>query len=125
MVLKHLSVVNYKNIRQAELSFSPQINCFFGNNGMGKTNLMDAIYYLSFCKSHLNTPDHQVITLGEEMAVLQGEYDIDGRQEELFCAIRRKQRKVFKRNKKEYNKLSEHIGLLPLVLISPADTDLI
>lgn len=125
MVLKHLSVVNYKNIRQAELSFSPQINCFFGNNGMGKTNLMDAIYYLSFCKSHLNTPDHQVITLSEEMAVLQGEYDIDGRQEELFCAIRRKQRKVFKRNKKEYNKLSEHIGLLPLVLISPADTDLI
>ena len=125
MVLKHLSVVNYKNIRQAELAFSPKINCFFGNNGMGKTNLMDAIYYLSFCKSHLNTPDSQVVTQGEEMCVLQGAYDIDGRDEELFCAIRRKQRKVFKRNKKEYGKLSEHIGLLPLVLISPADTDLI
>lgn len=125
MVLKHLSVVNYKNIRQVELAFSPKINCFFGNNGMGKTNLMDAIYYLSFCKSHLNTPDSQVITFGEEMSVLQGSYVIDGRDEELFCAIRRKQRKVFKRNKKEYGKLSEHIGLLPLVLISPADTELI
>ena len=125
MILKRLSIVNYKNIVQAETVFSPKINCFFGNNGMGKTNLMDAIYYLSFCKSHLNTPDSQIIRNGEEMCVLQGWYDYEGRGEELFCAIRRKQRKQFKRNKKEYDKLSEHIGLLPLVMVSPADSDLI
>lgn len=125
MILKRISIVNYKNIIQAEAVFSPKINCFFGNNGMGKTNLMDAIYYLSFCKSHLNTPDSQIIRNGEEMCVLQGWYDYEGREEELFCAIRRKQRKQFKRNKKEYDKLSEHIGLLPLVMVSPADSDLI
>lgn len=125
MILKKLSVLNYKNIIQAEADFSPKINCFFGNNGMGKTNFMDAIYYLSFCKSHLNTPDSQIIRNGEDMCVLQGLYDFDGREEELFCAIRKKQRKLFKRNKKEYGKLSEHIGLLPLVMISPADADLI
>ena len=95
MILKRLSIVNYKNIVQAETVFSPKINCFFGNNGMGKTNLMDAIYYLSFCKSHLNTPDSQIIRNGEEMCVLQGWYDYEGRGEELFCAIRRKQRKQF------------------------------
>ena len=69
MILKRLSIVNYKNIVQAETVFSPKINCFFGNNGMGKTNLMDAIYYLSYCKSHLNTPDLQIIRKGEEMCV--------------------------------------------------------
>lgn len=125
MILKKLSVLNYKNIVHAEVDFSPKINCFFGNNGMGKTNFMDAIYYLSFCKSHMNTPDNQIIRNGEEMSILQGVYDYDGREEELFCAIRRRQRKQFKRNKKEYGKLSEHIGLLPLVMISPADSDLI
>lgn len=125
MILKRLSILNYKNIAQAEVSFSEKINCLFGNNGMGKTNILDAIYYLSFCKSHIHTPDGQIIKAGEEMCVLQGLYDYDGRSEELFCAIRGKQRKQFKRNKKEYEKLSEHIGLLPLVMVSPADTELI
>ncbi len=125
MILEQLSILNYKNIVQAEISFSPKINCFFGKNGMGKTNFMDAIYYLSFCKSHINTPDSQIIRNNEDMCVLQGIYDYDGRTEELFCGIRHKQRKQFKRNKKEYGKLSEHIGLLPLVMISPADTELI
>ena len=125
MVLKQLSILNYKNIVQAEVDFSPKINCFFGKNGMGKTNFMDAIYYLSFCKSHINTPDSMIIRNNQDMCVLQGIYDYDGRTEELFCGIRHKQRKQFKRNKKEYGKLSEHIGLLPLVMISPADTELI
>ncbi len=125
MILKRLSILNYKNILQSEIAFSPKMNCFFGNNGMGKTNLLDAIYYLSFCKSHLNTPDNQIIHTDEEMCVIQGEYDYEGRNEEIFCAIRRKQRKQFKRNKKEYDKLSEHIGLLPLVMVSPADSELI
>lgn len=100
MILKKLSILNYKNILQAEVSFSPEINCFFGNNGMGKTNLLDAVHYLSFCKSHINTPDSQLINNGQDMCVLQGNYDYEGREEEIFCAIRRRQRKQFKRNKK-------------------------
>ena len=75
MILKKLSILNYKNILQAEVSFSPEINCFFGNNGMGKTNLLDAVHYLSFCKSHINTPDSQLINNGQDMCVLQGNYD--------------------------------------------------
>lgn len=125
MILKKLSVLNYKNILQAEVSFSPKMNCFFGNNGMGKTNLLDAIHYLSFCKSHINTPDSQIIHTAQDMCVVQGNYDYEGRDEEIFCAIRRRLRKQFKRNKKEYEKLSEHIGLLPLVMVSPADSELI
>jgi len=125
MILKKLSILNYKNIEQAEMLFSPKMNCFFGNNGMGKTNLLDAIYYLSFCKSHVNTPENQIIRTGQDMCILQGFYDYAGREEDIFCAIRNRQRKQFKRNKKEYEKLSEHIGLLPLVMISPADVELI
>lgn len=125
MILKRLSILNYKNILQAEASFSPKMNCFFGNNGMGKTNLLDAICYLSFCKSHINTPDNQIIHRDGDMCVVQGTYDYEGRTEEIFCAIRRRQRKQFKRNKKEYDRLSEHIGLLPLVMVSPVDSDLI
>ena len=92
---------------------------------MGKTNLLDAIHYLSFCKSHVNTPDSQIINSDQYLCVVQGNYDYEGREEEIFCAMRRRQRKQFKRNKKEYDKLSEHIGLLPLVMVSPADADLI
>ena len=125
MIIGKLSVLNYKNIRQAEIGCSAKINCFFGNNGMGKTNLLDAIYYLSFCKSHLHTPDNRIVRNGEELCVIQGFYDYDGKEEEIFCAIRNGQRKQFRRNKKEYERLSEHIGLLPLVMISPADADLI
>ncbi len=101
------------------------MNCFFGNNGMGKTNLLDAIHYLSFCKSHINTLDSQIINNSEELCVIQADYDYEQRAENIFCAIRRKQRKQFKRNKKEYDKLSDHIGLLPLVIVSPADSELI
>lgn len=107
------------------MSFSPGINCFFGSNGMGKTNLLDAIYYLSFCKSHLHTPDSRLIRDDQDLCVLQGWYEYGEREEEIFCAIRHRQRKQFKRNKKEYDKLSEHIGLLPLVMVSPTDADLI
>lgn len=125
MILNKLSILNYKNILQAEISFSPKMNCFFGNNGMGKTNLLDVIYYLSFSKSHLHTSDSQIIHNEQEYCVVQGEYRYDERIEDIFCAIRRRQRKQFKRNKKEYDKLSEHIGLLPLVMVSPADAVLI
>jgi len=125
MIISRLSVLNYKNIRQTEIECSVKTNCFFGNNGMGKTNLLDTIFYLSFCKSHNNTPDSRIVRNGEDLCVLQGFYDYDGKEEEIFCAIRNGQRKQFKRNKKEYERLSEHIGLLPLVMISPADSDLI
>ena len=125
MIIRKLSVLNYKNIRQAEIVCSGKMNYFFGNNGMGKTNLLDAIYYLSFCKSHVHTPDSRLMHNGEELCVLQGFYDYEGKEEDIFCGIRRGQRKQFMRNKKEYDRLSEHIGLLPLVMISPTDSDLI
>ncbi|MDR1645775.1 MAG: DNA replication and repair protein RecF [Tannerellaceae bacterium] len=125
MILKKLSILNYKNIRQSEILFSPKMNCFFGNNGMGKTNLLDAIYYLSFCKSSTNTTDNLLIHNNEDICVIQGFYDYEDREEDIFCAIRRRQRKQFRRNKKEYDKLSEHIGLLPLVMVSPGDSGLI
>lgn len=125
MILERLSILNYKNLEQAELNLSPKINCFLGSNGMGKTNLLDAIYYLSFCKSHNNPIDSQNIRHESEFAVIQGWYELDNKQEEFFCSLRRKQKKQFKRNKKEYERLSDHIGLLPLVMVSPSDTELI
>lgn len=125
MFLEKLSVVNYKSLKQSELVFSPKMNCFFGNNGMGKTNLLDAIYYLSFCKSHTNLPDTQNIRHGEDFFVIQGFYSSGDKQEEIYCGFKRRQKKHFKRNKKEYERLSDHIGLIPLVMVSPADYDLI
>lgn len=126
MILERLSILSYKNIDQADLSFSPKVNCFLGNNGMGKTNLLDAIYYLSFCKSHNNLIDSQNIKHDADLSLIQGYYkQDDGKEDEFFCGIKRRQKKQFKRNKKEYEKLSDHIGCLPLVMISPADSDLI
>ncbi|NDV79629.1 DNA replication/repair protein RecF [Dysgonomonas sp. 511] len=125
MILEKLSILNYKNIEQAELGLSPKINCFLGRNGMGKTNLLDAIFYLSFCKSHNNPIDSQNIKHDTDFAMIQGWYDMGGKQEEFFCSFKRKQKKQFKRNKKEYERLSDHIGALPLIMVSPSDTDLI
>ncbi|MBR2359406.1 MAG: DNA replication and repair protein RecF [Bacteroidaceae bacterium] len=126
MILKRLSILNYKNIRQAELEFSPKLNCFIGHNGMGKTNLLDAVYYLSFCKSSTNPIDSQIISHGEEFFVVQGFYEQeDGTPEEIYCGMKRGRKKQFKRNKKEYPRLADHIGFIPLVIVSPADSDLI
>ena len=125
MRLNSLSILNYKNIREAELVFSPKINCFIGNNGMGKTNILDAIYFLSFCKSHSNSIDSQNITHGAEFFLLQGKYTVGDNIEDIYCGMKLRQKKQFKRNKKEYERLSDHIGLLPLVLVSPDDSELI
>jgi DNA replication and repair protein RecF len=125
MIINKISILNFKNIEEAELSFSPKINCLFGNNGMGKTNLLDALYYLSFTKNYTNLVDSQLINHDQEFAVLQGHYLDKDDKEEIYCGIRRKQKKIFKRNKKEYERLSEHIGLIPMVMISPADIELI
>lgn len=126
MILTELSIINYKNIAQSELSLSPKINCFIGNNGMGKTNLLDAVYYLSFCKSYTNPIDSQIIKHNTDFCMLQGKYVFeDTSKEEIYSGIRRRQKKQFKRNKKEYERLSDHIGLIPLVMISPEDSELI
>lgn len=125
MRLNSLSILNYKNISEAELIFSPKINCFIGDNGMGKTNLLDAIYYLSFCKSHSNPIDSQNILHESEFFLLRGKYIVDDNEEDIYCGMKRKQKKQFKRNKKEYERISDHIGLLPLVLVSPDDSVLI
>lgn len=126
MWLKRISILNYKNLEQAELAFSRKMNCIIGKNGMGKTNLMDAVYYLSFCKSATNPIDSQNIRHEQDFFVLQGFYETeDGDPEEVYCGLKRRQKKQFKRNKKEYTRLSDHIGLIPLVMVSPADTLLI
>ncbi len=125
MFIEELSLINFKNFEQAEMKFSPDLNCFIGNNGAGKTNLMDAIYYLSFCKSFLNPVDLQNIRHNEEFFVIQGKYQRLGNQENIYCGLKKGQKKHFKRNKKEYKKLSEHIGLLPLIVITPSDINLI
>ena len=126
MILKRISILNYKNLEQVELSFSPKLNCFFGQNGMGKTNLLDAVYFLSFCKSAGNPIDSQNICHDADFFVIQGFYEAaDGTPEEIYCGMKRRQKKQFKRNKKEYTRLSDHIGFLPLVMVSPADSELI
>jgi len=155
MILEKLSLINYKNITEATLELSPKINCFIGQNGVGKTNVLDAIYYLSFCHSANNPIDSQVIRHGEEFFMIEGLYrseKLEVRGERIpqdsennlqqdisltthpspltsnlsvSCGMKRGQKKHFKRNKKEYKRLSEHIGLIPIVVVSPSDTLLI
>lgn len=126
MILNKLSVVNFKNIRTASLDFSPKLNCLIGSNGMGKTNILDAVYYLSFCRSAFNPVDSQIITHSEDFMVLEGSYSSDHDDvENIYCGMKRGSRKHFKRNKKEYKRLSQHIGLIPLIFVSPADASLI
>ena len=125
MFIRNLNVVNYKNLIQADLQFSSKLNCFIGNNGVGKTNLLDCLYYLSFCKSCFNLPDSQNVRHTEDFFVIQGKYDYSGELEDIYCGFKSNHKKIFRRNKKEYERLSDHIGLVPLVMISPADSILI
>ncbi len=128
MYLSQLNILDYKNISQAELTFTPKLNCLIGMNGMGKTNVIDAIYYLSFCKSAFNSVDSMNIRHEASFCMLQGVYrDMptpDG-EEQISCGIKRGVKKQFRRGKKEYKRLMDHIGLLPLVLVSPHDKNLI
>lgn len=125
MELRSLTINNFKNIASAKLNFSPKANCFLGNNGMGKSNLLDAVYYLSFCKSFSGVPDSMVVRKGEQFMMLKGEYRRGGVDESLVMAINVGKRKSLKRGPKEYKKLSEHIGLFPIVMIGPRDIELI
>jgi DNA replication and repair protein RecF len=125
MVLEKISLLNYKNIETETFQFDPKINCFVGPNGIGKTNVLDAIYHLSFGKSYFNPITGQNIKHGEDFFVIEGQYLKEDRNEKILVSAKRGHKKVIKRNAKAYEKFSEHIGFLPLVLISPADRDLI
>jgi DNA replication and repair protein RecF len=125
MHLDSITILNFKSFEQATLSFSPKINCFVGNNGAGKTNMLDAIHYLCLCKSYFNPVDSQNIRHNQEFSVIQGDFRQENRTDELFCSIHRNKNKVFKRNKKEYERLAQHIGLFPTVMISPEDSAII
>ena len=148
MILQSLNILNYRNIREASLEFAPKLNCFVGLNGQGKTNVLDAIYLLSFAKSAFTSQDSLNITHGEEMAMVQGTYitspqpspqgrelseqsqfsSLEGRSggvTTISCGLRKGVKKQFRRDKKDYPRLIDHIGLIPLVMISPADQQLI
>lgn len=126
MILKNISIINYKNIKAVNLDLSSKINCLIGHNGVGKTNFLDAIYYLSFCRSACNPIDSQVIAHDGNFFMLEGNYeDEHGDVENVYCGMKRGTKKHFKRNKKEYKRLSQHIGLIPLIFVSPSDTSLI
>ena len=126
MILENISILNYKNIKGVNLDLSPKINCLIGHNGVGKTNFLDAIYYLSFCRSANNPIDSQIIMHDENFFMLEGKYRTEqGDIENIYCGMKRGTKKHFKRNKKEYKRLSQHIGLVPLIYVSPSDSSLI
>ncbi len=121
MTLDRLILTNFKNYEQADIELCGNVNCFVGNNGAGKTNLLDAAYYLSFCKSYFNPVDSQNIRLNEEFFALHGHYGDDV----VSCVLKRGTGKQMKWNKKVYKALMEHIGKIPLVMVSPNDQQLI
>jgi DNA replication and repair protein RecF len=125
MYLKKLALTNFKNYELNELEFSPKINCFVGNNGVGKTNILDAIHYLSLTKSFFNSIDSISIRHGEDYFIIQGTFVRDDEDDQIYCAFQKQKQKLLKRNGKEYKKLSDHVGRYPVVMISPADSALI
>ncbi|WP_428224698.1 DNA replication/repair protein RecF [Flavobacterium sp.] len=125
MYLKKISLFNFKNFEEANFEFEHKINCFVGKNGIGKTNVLDAIYHLAFGKSYFNTLAVQNIKHGQDFFVIDGEFTKQERPESIVCSLKKGQKKVLKRNGKLYEKFSDHLGFIPLVIISPTDADLI
>lgn len=125
MILKSLSLLNYKNFESQSFEFDKKINCFVGPNGIGKTNALDAIYHLSFGKSYFNPVSSQNIRHHQDFFVIDGLYDKNEKEEKIVISLKKGQKKLIKRNSKVYERFSDHIGFLPLVIISPADRDLI
>ena len=125
MHLKQLTLTQYKNITSKTFDLNPKINCFVGDNGVGKSTVLDAIYHLTLGKSYFNPIALQNIQLGEEFFVLEGRFQKEDREEKIICSLKKGQKKIIKRNGKTYEKLSDHIGLIPTVIISPSDSDLI
>ena len=125
VILKKLSLLNYKNIAENSFEFESKINAIVGKNGIGKTTILDAIYHLAVGKSYFNPLSTQNIKHGEDFFVIDGVFEKENRTEQIICSYKKAQKKVLKRNGKIYEKFSEHIGLIPIVIISPSDTDLI
>lgn len=126
MILDGISLLNYRNLQEVNVKFSSKINCLIGSNGMGKTNLLDAVYYLSFCKSAVNASDSSNIMHDAPFFMLQGDYRSDsGIDSVVSCGLKRGEKKMFRKDGKLYERLSDHIGTVPLVMVSPADNELI
>jgi DNA replication and repair protein RecF len=125
MYLSSIFLSNFKNYREEEVTFSPKINCFYGLNGSGKTNILDAVYYLSFCKSYLNVVDRQNVRFDESYFAINGNWIKENHSYTIQCSLKVGGKKIIKKNKKEYEKLADHIGLFPVVMISPYDRDLL
>ena len=125
MYLDKLSVLNFKNHSDSRLNFNPNINCFVGDNGSGKTNLLDAIHYLSFTKSFFIKQDSMNVLYDQAFMTIEGVFEKDDKMELVQCAFKTGVKKVVKRNKKKYDKLADHIGLFPLVMVSPTDIELL
>lgn len=125
MLLEHLFVQDYRNILQADLDFSPKLNCFVGKNGMGKTNLLDAVYCLSFCKSSISQTENLTIRHGAECYQLQGSYRNPMGERTVIACVSKNKSKQLRRDGKDYQRFSDHIGYIPLVMVSPQDTELI
>ena len=123
--LKKISIINYKNISDKEYQLDPKINCFVGNNGVGKTNILDAVYHLSMGKSYFNVKNDQLINRGKDYMLVDGVFELNNKNESIIFSLKIGEKKVLKRNGKPYKKFSNHIGLIPVVLISPYDNDLI
>jgi DNA replication and repair protein RecF len=118
-------LTNFKNYEYEQVTCSPGLNCFLGKNGMGKTNLLDAIYYLCMSKSHFNLPDSSIVRHNTDFFRLEGHFIANDKREEIVAKVMPRKKKVLERNKVPYQKLSEHIGLLPVVMIAPDDTYLV
>ena len=125
MFLKELSLTNYKNFESLKFSFDTKIICFVGLNGVGKTNILDSIYHLSYTKSYFNPIPSQNIKHGETFFFISGRYMIHDKEENILVSLKKGDKKIIKRNNKLYKKFSDHIGKIPLVLISPDDRNLI
>lgn len=125
MLLQQLNLLNYKNISELSLSFNTRINCFTGKNGVGKSNILDAIYHLSFTKSYFNPITKQNIKHNSPYFMIEGKYLKNNKEEHILISAKKDQKKIIKRNQKIYQTYSEHIGVLPLVMISPSDSNLI
>lgn len=125
MHLSKLDLINFKNHKESSLELIDGINGFYGKNGSGKTNVLDAVYYMSMCKSYLNVRDRQNILFNKEFFSIKGDWVLRDKKESIQCLVHQKTKKIFKRNKKEYERLADHIGMLPVVMISPYDRDLI
>tara|TARA_A100001011_G_scaffold92124_2_gene96839 strand:- start:39494 stop:40576 length:1083 start_codon:yes stop_codon:yes gene_type:complete len=125
MFLKQLSLTHYKNLEVSRFEFQSTINCFIGKNGIGKSNILDSIYHLAFTKSYFNPSGAQNIQFGKDFFLIEGKFEREGKIVKINCSLKKGQKKIIKKNGKIYDKIADHIGLIPLVIISPADRNLI